>query len=142
MFRQHLRELRWTTIECGAASPGVPDSHYIARGGVEGWVEFKQTDANKISSLTAEQVTWLETHERHGGRAWIACRRRHGGGPRLGDSVDELWMVSGGLARVVLRGGLAALPSESRGESWRRWAGGREPWDWPAVRGVLTAGRP
>ena len=141
IFRRHLPDLMWTTIECGPVSPGVADSNYLASGGAEGWVEHKATDAWAVK-FRDYQVPWLERRARLGGRVWVAVRRRHAGGPRRGPAVDELWMVPGGLAGALAREGLAALalglrdthPSNTGG----RWHGGPARWDWDAVRAALV----
>lgn len=141
LFRQNLRQFMWTSIETGSTHSGVPDSHYICDG-ASGFAEFKQTDANRIKSLNPFQAAWLSRYARCGGRAWIACRRRHHGGPRLGDPVDELWMVPGILARELRAGGLLSLAGTPllRDENWLAGApGGPARWPWDRVAVLLAA---
>jgi hypothetical protein len=94
----------------------VADS-FFCRGGVSGWVEFKQTKANKIASLTAEQVAWHMRLSRKGGRSFFAVRRG-----------EELLLVRGERADLLKRGGL----SSSSALSWQR------PWPWSEIGNSLT----
>lgn len=109
-----------TTCECGDAP------------GIEGWVECKATDGWTVD-LDRHQSGWLFRRARLGGRAWVAVRRRHGGGPRRGPPVDELWMVPAALARQARAHGLRGA-----GDCWRT-AGGPARWDWAGVAGRLLA---
>lgn len=103
--------------------------------GLEGWVECKATDGWSVS-LTEHQSGWLFRRARLGGRAWIAVRRRHGGGPRRGPAVDELWMVPAALAREARREGLRSVMALDG--TWRT-CGGPARWDWPGVAARLLA---
>lgn len=135
LFREHIPQLAWTSVETGGTTSGVSDSNYLARGGIEGWVEFKQTEASRIQSYTPFQAAWIHRRWRYGGRSWIACRRWHRGGKRRGPPVDELWMVPGMLAPELRSGGLLGLEKLSpANQRWLwRWRGGPLKWDWDAV---------
>lgn len=139
LFRNHLLQFHWTTIETGMVTMGVADSNYLHYGGVEGWVEHKAT--RKWSpKIRPQQISWIHRRARLGGRCWIAVRRRHGGGPRLGDPVDQLWMVPAAHVRELASGGLRMLAGNNYGVTrfWY-WAGGPGCWDWEAVAGLLLS---
>lgn len=140
IFRQHLREFHWTSIETGGTGQGIADSNYLHSGGIEGWVEYKLTDTMRIKETESWpfQVSWLFRRARLGGRATVAVRRRHAGGPRLGAPVDELWLVPGAHAPLLRAEGLAAF-AELPFRGAHRMAGGPALWDWPAVARALLA---
>ena len=84
---------------------GLPDLIYCFNGHA-GWIELKALKAwparpltkVNIPSLTADQVLFLETWERHGGTAW------------LGLQVGRWWgFVGPGVARTVFRRQCTAL---------------------------------
>lgn len=131
LLRQYMREgIAWTTIETGRAQAGVPDSNYLFKDGVEGWVECKATRANKVT-FESEQIGWLHRRARYGGRAYIAIRKAHAGGRRLGVSVDELWLCSAKHVVELSERGLDCGFAECLGED------GPARWNWPAVRAAL-----
>jgi hypothetical protein len=122
IFRRKLPHFDWTSVESGGTGRGIPDSEYCHEGAT-GWVEFKQTDGWAVK-IRAEQVGWIMRRWRHGGRVWVAVRRRS----------DELWVVPGDAA-VQLKGhGLRAVPSE-------HWSGGPGSWDWERVAYLLAPPR-
>lgn len=133
LFRDHLPQLHWTSIETGGTGQGVADSNYLAPGGREGWVEYKQTEGWTVT-LRPEQVSWLDRRHRLGGRAWIAVRRRAKAGPRRGPPVDELHVFHAGLAREAKSGGLRHPEVAAAALVLR---GGPSRWDWVAVLGLL-----
>jgi hypothetical protein len=135
LFRQHLRDFMWTSIETGLTTPGVSDSHYQHRDGAEGWVEHKQTDGWAVT-LDPEQIGWITQGARYGGRRWIAVRRRHDGGPRLGPAVDELWMMPGRLAIAAKELGLRGVIASEPGGVFC-WPGGPGQWAWTEIRRLL-----
>lgn len=137
-FRKHLPAFHWQSVETGGTGQGVPDSNFCAPGGIEGWVEYKQTDGYAVT-LLPEQVGWLSRRARMGGRVWIAVRRWHNGGPKRGPAVDELYLFPGGLAVAAKLGGLRAPTVAQRASAW---AGGPGGWDWLAVAARLTGDRP
>lgn len=133
IFRTRLKAgFQWTSIESGLTVQGIPDSEFCCQG-VSRWVEYKLTDAWAVG-LSPEQSAWHTARHMRGGVSFIAVRRRHGGGPRRGPPVDELWLYRGqyatDLRKLGLRGG---LPCEGI------WEGGPEAWDWDAVRAALLA---
>lgn len=140
MFRRKLPQFFWTSIETGGTGLGIPDSFCQPRGGVGCWIEFKQTDASVVQSLTPEQAAWMDRLHRYGGRGAFFVRRHHGGGPRRGSAIDELWCVPARLARPLLRGGLLALPRRGFApDGWALWEGGPARWNWKHVAGLLGA---
>jgi hypothetical protein len=131
IFRQRLRQFHWTSIETGGTGQGIADSNYLHEGGIEGWIEFKQTEGWS-PEIDPHQVAWIFRRARLGGRAMVAVRRRHAGGPRRGAPVDELYVVPGRSVRELRARGLLHVPH------WRT-AGGPAAWDWPGVAGLLLA---
>lgn len=132
LFRERLvRGFQWTSVETGATVAGVPDAEFCAEGGVQGWVEFKATDAWSVW-LRTKQISWHTERYLRGGWSVIATRRRHEGGPRRGPPVDELWLHAGRWAARLraegLRGDIPALGV---------WEGGPSRWDWEGVRAAL-----
>lgn len=144
LFRKHLPDFFWTTVESGAISPAVPDSHWKAPVGPQsGWIEYKKTDTNRIASLDPRQAAWLDRYWRLGGISHLAVRFRHGGGPRKGPPVDDLWIVPGCRAIDVLRNGIFVLTevSEDRGAGGFRTSGGHSRWEWDRVRAAVLGRR-
>ena len=133
LIHQHLPHVHWQTIETGAVAAGVPDTNGCIRG-IEFWVECKSTDAWAVVMRPA-QTGWIARRVRYGGRVHVAVRRRHEGGPRLGQPVDELWLVPGLLVRQLVVGGLRSLDGRP---GVTRWAGGPRRWDWPAVLAAMV----
>jgi hypothetical protein len=133
LFRNKLQVgWHWQSIETGGTGLGVPDSNFCF-GGVEGWVEFKQTDGWTVD-LRTEQISWLTTRHERGGRVFVAVRRKNQGGPRRGDPVDELWLWPGSLARRLKVEGLRIdEPCLYLGE------GGPARWEWKKIGMFLSA---
>lgn len=127
IFREKLPAFHWTTIETGGTTLGIPDSNYCLRG-VEGWVEYKATDGWAVE-LRPEQQGWLSRRGRAGGRAHVAVRRWHSGGPRKGPAVDELWMLWGWASQDIRKHGLDQDQPYFRG----MWTGGPASWCWDSV---------
>lgn len=119
LFRSHMPEGMWVSVESGDVSAGIPDSHYIFPGGNCGWIEFKRGKGKrKISvGLRPMQVAWLERYSRLGGTAFVAVRTDTG-----------LYLVSAGCARDLAEGRLLPLVS---------CLGAPAVWDWAAVRRAL-----
>lgn len=147
LFRKHVPPpIHWLSVEVSTGQRGVPDSNFCVPGevasvpGVDGWIEFKSTRGWEVT-LRPEQVGWILTRERHGGRVFVAVRRRCEAGPRR-VAADELWMFRGTAARELrdsgLRAGLdgGALPS---GSLLGCWLGGPARWPWATIRGLLAA---
>lgn len=145
-FRKHLPGFHFQRIETGGTGRGIPDTNAcILRAapcptcgsrGVEFWIEFKWTDG-WVLGLSPEQYGWHDKRARHGGRTWVAVRRRAVAGPRRGEAVDELWVIPGSQVIAVQEaGGLRACAEGQHGA--RLWRGGPSKWDWDAVRALLT----
>lgn len=134
LFRRHLPLVHWQSIESGSTGRGVPDSNYCYQG-CEGWIECKATKAYGVT-LRPEQIGWIARRVRAGGRVHVAVRRRHGGGPRLGPPVDELWIFHG---RYVKTAKLYGLRSPAMLGVCRVWHGGPARWDWDGVLGAITS---
>lgn len=128
LFRKHLPTVDWQSVET-AVNRGVPDSNYCYQG-YEGWIECKSTDHWSVD-LRPEQIGWIARRVRHGGRVWIAVRRRHDGGKRRGPAVDELYLIRGENVKTAKLDGLRGCPYEGK------WRGGPSRWDWQGVLNVL-----
>lgn len=123
LFRKNIPRCHWQSVETGFTSRGVPDSNFCLDG-FEGWVEFKSVRRGWIVPLRPEQIAWLITREKHGGRTFVAVRRRTEG-------ADELWIFRGKYARELRDYGLRH-PQELL-----TTAGGPSRWDWEKVRYAL-----
>lgn len=129
-FRTKFPDFMWQSIEVGTVGRGVPDSFFLAPGGIAGWIEYKSTLTTKVP-LRPEQTAWLSRYERLGGRAFVAVRRRHGGGPRKGDPLDELYVFSAKDVVQLAREGVLLTPCVARCE------GNIRRWNWEKVRQAL-----
>lgn len=134
LFRQHIPQFHWQSIETGGTGRGVPDTNFGAPGGIERWIEFKQT-GGWVVTLRPEQVGWHCRRARLGVTTWIAVRRWHAGGVRRGPPADELHLLPGRVAVEAVAGGLRD-PVVCR--TSLVWAGGPGCWDWDAVADALT----
>ncbi len=129
IFHTQLRAgFHWQAIESGLTGGGIPDSNFCAEGGLEGWVEHKATKEWAVT-LIPEQVGWLVTRARRGGRVFIAVRRRCTAGVRR-VAADELWLLRGSYAAEAKRGGLRGLPPAA---VLGVWSGGPSCWSWEEV---------
>ena len=130
LFRDRITSAMWVSVETGMTAQGVPDANYCFPGGVEGWVEYKQTKAHAVTFRPA-QVGWLLRRERFGGRAFVAVRQTWAG-------EDNLWLLVGTAARELADGAtLRSLPASFvRGF----WAGGPGKWRLDLVEAELRAG--
>lgn len=156
IIREKLRDLgHWLSVETGTTDQGVPDLNVCAipsspsswkpdsRGlpwylGAEIWIECKATK-NWTVPLRPEQVGWLTTRARHGGRVFVAVRRRNEGGPRRGDPVDDLWLLRGEHAREIKTRGLQGIALDLPSAVVGTWRGGPSAWNWDEIRrGLLT----
>jgi hypothetical protein len=124
IFRRRLPQFMWTSVESGGTGRGIPDSHYCG-GGAAGWVEFKRTLGWTVG-LRPEQVGWALQYGRHGGRAWVAVRRKD----------DELWMVPGAYAAEIKEHGLKPVFECRIPGVW--YSGGPSGWGWAAIARLLT----
>jgi hypothetical protein len=135
LFHKHLphpRDLQ--DVEIGMRDRGVPDLNFCIEGS-SGWIEMKATSGWTVD-LKPAQIAWLVTRVRHGGRVFVAVRKRTVAGPRKGNAVDELWLLNGSYARELRTGGLRGA---SRLAVLGRWTGGPRDWDWVAVRNLVAA---
>jgi hypothetical protein len=135
IFRTHLPEFFWTSIETGGTGQGIPDSHWQHDGGLSGWVEFKRTNGWAVE-LDQFQQSWIERSVRLGCCVWIGVRRRNQGGPRRGPPADELHMLPGNLAREARANGLRSPVVRAHATVHQ---GGPARWDWPDVARCLLA---
>jgi hypothetical protein len=122
LFRKHIKSAQWTSIESGQTERGIPDSEFCFPGGIQGWIEYKQTKGWMIPKTKSWpfQVAWIDRRARLGGRVFIAVRR-----------IDELWLYHGRDAKYLKIMGLKTLRPLLREE------GGPERWDWGAVERIL-----
>lgn len=125
IFRRRLPQFDWQSIETGSTGRGIPDSNYCHEGR-EGWVEFKAAKAWAVG-LRPEQCGWILRRVRHGGRVWIAVRRKD----------DELWLVFGEWATELKANGLRGLQGASEEDVWS-FNGGPSKWDWYQIASLLT----
>jgi len=134
LFRKHLSDIFWQAVETGGVGRGVPDSYYCGRridgAGRMGWVEFKATPTTRIK-FELGQVAWHDRHARSGGTSFIAVRRQHEGGPRLGPPVDEFYLFASDRVVELDRVGLLA-PTPTL-----HFVGGVRRWEWSQVGQVL-----
>lgn len=133
IFREHLREFHWQSVETGGTGLGCPDSNYCFDG-EHAWIEYKQTDG-LACTLRPEQVGWIIKRTNAGGKVYVATRRWHDGGPRKGPPIDKLYLHEGRWARELKTNGLYGAPAILAMD------GGPRGWDWDAVRAALL-GRP
>ena len=133
LFREHLPQFDWQSIESGLTGGGIPDSNFC-RDGVEGWIEFKQTPGHAVT-LKPEQVGWIARRVRRGGRVWIAVRQKAPSGPRT-EARDALWLIPGRHAPQAKMGGLRAVETLPGVADWHH---GPACWDWQAVADVLVS---
>jgi Holliday junction resolvase hjc len=125
LFRKHLPQCFYTTIESRLTQGGIPDLHAIAPSAVPFWVECKLTSGNMVK-LRPMQIGWLHRYSRMGGRAYVAVRRKR-------RREDELWLVPGRLAGALARNGLAG---RCGARCYGR--GGPSRWQWRAALAQLT----
>lgn len=126
IFREHLLRFHWQRIESGLTGGGIPDTNYCVNG-IEGWIEWKKTNSNKVT-MRPDQVGWHLRRYRAGGRTFIAVRLQHSGGPRRGVPVDSLYLYAGRDARLLAMDGLRSKPLGS----WSRGA-----WDWSEIEKII-----
>ena len=136
-FRENLLGIHFQRIETGGTGRGICDSNYAAQGGIEGWIEFKQTDG-WTCDLRPEQQGWILRRARLGCRVWIAVRQKRAEGPRA-ERRDGLWLAHGGLAAQLAANGLRSLPESLSEREWWHWPGpGPARWAWDEIREILT----
>ncbi|SRR5260221_8181438 len=119
-FRKHLRDAQWTSIETGLTEGGVPDSEYMFKGGIGGWIEFKKTATNAVG-LRPLQIAWLSRRARLGGRCFVAVLHKK----------DTLFLFHGKHVAALKSDGICGT------EALGVWTGGIAKWDWDMIRKIL-----
>jgi len=127
IFRNHFRNWQWSSIESAGTVSGVPDGEFCAPGGIQGWIEFKQTHINHVS-IRPLQVAWIDRRTRLGGNVWIAVRRVPTSHQEWG--ADQLWLMNGDQVLALQKGGLDNV------HAWR-WDGGPGMWNFDEVMNIL-----
>jgi hypothetical protein len=117
IFRSHLPEIHWTSIESAVTGAGIPDANGCYRG-IEFWIEFKKADAIKVR-IDKFQVSWHERRARAEGRTFLAVRRR-----------DELFLYKGSDIRQVFLDGLNVSPLLFCDK-------GPANWNWRRINAIL-----
>lgn len=121
LFRKHLPQFDWCTVETGVAGRGVPDANYCMDG-VEGWVECKRANHWRVT-IRPEQIGWTERRMAHGGRVFCAVRQQLG---------DTLWIYNGDKMRFL------KVTRIDEVERIGFWAGGPARWNWIGIAHILT----
>ena len=119
----------WVTIESGLTDQGIPDSQCCIAGS-EFWLEYKSTRGWAVR-LRPEQIGWHLRRQRHGGRTFIACRRRVEAGKRRG-AADTIFLFPGRYAEKLASGGLRLTPPIYVGN------GGPSCWNWAEIARLLS----
>jgi hypothetical protein len=127
LFRQHIPDAHWVSIETGMVSPGVPDSEYCFRGGISGWIEFKKTEGNSLSHLKPLQVGWISRRARLGGRVFIGVRLI-----KTKQAIDDLILFSGRDVQALKAGGLSGVTPLIVSHD------GPSRWDWEAIKASIS----
>ena len=120
LFQQRLPEFHWQAVETGGTGLGIPDLNFCCTG-IEGWIELKQTQAWRVR-VSPEQVGWAERRLRHGGRVFVAVRRKD----------TELYLLTGSAMRALAQGD-EKLPALALAF----WTGGPHNWDWVDIKSLL-----
>lgn len=128
IFRQRLKNWHWQSIESGFTGGGIPDVNFCAPGGVEGWIEFKESQGWTVR-LAPMQVGWLMRRSRLGGRCFIAVRQRLMG---IGGKTETFYLYAGADAAILTEAGAmkTSVPLV-------RSSGGPSDWDWSAIGRIL-----
>jgi hypothetical protein len=124
-FRKHLKKVHWVTIESRFTESGIPDLNGACNG-KEFWLELKTTKHWTVK-IRPMQVGWILARDRHGGRVFIAVRRKN----RID---DELWLIHGVAVMVLQEFGLEDLPHSALAG---HWIGGPSQWNWDKVLSLL-----
>lgn len=130
-----IPKFHWQAVET-SVSRGLPDLEFCSPLGISGWVECKRITSGSDHCdhpPTPEQVSWLERRSRYNGRCFIAVRRYHSGGPRLGKPVDRLYLMLGDQVRPLLLGGIRTCLIQGT------WDGGPARWNWAEIEKTLVS---
>ena len=123
LFRDHLPQVHWQSIESGMTGRGIPDTNGCCQG-QEFWIEFKE-NKHWVVALRPEQIGWMLQRTRAGGRVFVALRR----------AVNELWLLDGAAAKDLRDLGLRRCPSSA---VLGVYSGGPRAWDWGDILNHLT----
>lgn len=133
-FKKGLPTWHWQPIET-ATGQGVPDLEFCSPNGVGGWIENKKITSGSNwfdHPISSHQSAWIKRRVRMGGRVFIAARRHHGEGPRIGDAADVLYLFPGREVEGLVRGGIiGAAPAGV-------WGGGAGAWNWREIARILS----
>lgn len=119
LFRDHLPQVDFVSVEMHRAGRGVPDVNYCVAG-CEGWIEMKRIVSGWRVRVSPEQVGWAERRIRVGGRVLAAIRRE-----------DEMAMFSGLQLRSLKDHDVREL--HPLGE----WSGGAARWNWDEILTIM-----
>jgi hypothetical protein len=127
LFRKHIKNCIFTSIETGTTSRGVADANILFTNGQEIWLEFKQTQTNTIKRTKSWpfQIGWHLRRARYGGRSFIAVRQ----------CDDKLWIIPGAAARDLDEYGLDALLYKYIDTAVHY--GGPKHWDWKHIANFM-----
>lgn len=125
LFKSNLPMVHWQPVELGAIGSGVPDTNFCYNG-IEGWIEFKQTEKNRIG-LRPEQIGWIIDRIRHGGRVKVAIRVTHYG-------EESLMMFDGAVAEDLQMGTITDNLHHVIGN----WGGPPRSWCWQEILDALV----
>jgi hypothetical protein len=126
-FRKHLKKVHWVTIESRFTESGIPDLNGVY-GCKEFWLELKQAKHWTVK-IRPMQASWILTRCRHGGKVFIAVRRKN-------KHDDELWLINGESVIILREFGLQHLTPEALAG---HWTGGPMQWDWDQVLTSLVS---
>jgi hypothetical protein len=129
IFREHIREAFFISIESPLTVSGIPDAHFIFHDGTCGFLEFKLSTTDFVR-FAPMQIAFADRYTRLGGRHYIAIRKRRTAGRRV-EACDELHLYFGTAARQLLLQGLRAPGCLGR------WQGGVRGWKWDQVSSCL-----
>ncbi len=133
LFRLHIKDAHWQSIETHLVSSGVPDANYCIDG-VEGWIEFKFIKQGWMPRIQPGQVGWILRRTRAGGRVFIAVRRRVAASARVFAS-DNLYLFPGQYVRELKEQGIT--PQMMLHSGVKIWASSPQSWRWDEVRAAL-----
>jgi penicillin-binding protein-related factor A (putative recombinase) len=122
LFRKHLPQVHWTTVESRFTESGIPDLNGCFDG-VEFWVECKLARGWKVV-IRPSQIAWMSRRIRSGGICFIAARRKT-------KSADEFWLFHGRDIQILRTHGLQRLTPIVAAN------GGPTHWPWNDVVAAL-----
>jgi hypothetical protein len=123
LFRKHLPQVHWTTIESRFTESGIPDLNGCLDG-VEFWLECKLARGWKIV-VRPSQISWMSRRIRCGGRCFVAVRRKT-------KSADEFWLFHGADILTLRTQGIAHVTPIIV------WGDGPTRWPWGSIGAALV----